>query len=742
MMMDRPIRTALFVDFDNVFGSLYNLRPSAADAFGMHPARWLRFFEDGRHDGGRGGEHRQRSLLMRKCYMNPDGFIASRADRDGTEDEDNALRSAEPTAAAEPVQFRQFRRFFTSAGFSVIDCPALTRRAKNSADIVMAMDIMDALAHKVMIEEFIILSADADFTPVLIRLREHDRRTAVYANKFAAVAYRAASDVLIGEHDFMARALEEPAARSAARAAERPTPPPSPPQGPVIEIARAVAEALPTNRSEGMTVPDLARFLRQFPAFAAPDAPRWLGFGTATRMITELARANPAIGVDSTHPETIRLYRKPPVSRPLPWARPAWPPLTRRTTPGQPPRPAPSHADDLNSFASRVLDAVRAVLDESPVPVLMSVVGSLVRQRVPDLPAKRWPRAATLAGFLNAVNDPRIRILTGPRTMVYDPERHSASADSQPVTTPPVDAEPPPLREAFEPPAPEPEAVPEPVVPFTDLDPGIDAGTGAEAWSLPELPPLLADPDLGGDTSQMVLPVIEAMLAGATTPLPIEDVLAHIRETCGPDPTWPNGADSLEAFVRSAHHPSLAILEIEPGFLYDRDRHDPFTLAADERDSPSPALRALVDLIVDITECPALLPARHRVLWRAVTDELGGGAFDLQSQWGMHELERAVETRCQDMGVRLSPPTIRYVMEQLAGQGALTGTVDADTPHRLAAAYAEALAELCRVNQQELSDDEATMLRHWIDPDAADPTPPPLDGPPLDGLLDATAAER
>ena len=81
------------------------------------------------------------------------------------------------------------------------------------------------------------------------------------------------------------------------------------------------------------------------------------------------------------------------------------------------------------------------------------------------------------------------------------------------------------------------------------------------------------------------------------------------------------------------------------------------------------------------------------------------------------------------MGVRLSPPTIRYVMQQLAGQGALTGAADAGTPHRLASAYAEALAELCRVNQQELSEDEATMLRHWIDPDMADATPP----------LDATA---
>ena len=182
--MTAPIRTALFVDFDNVFGSLFAIKQTAAQAFGRNPDAWLRFFETGMHAQQPGSDlpPAPRSILMRRCYLNPEGYIdPARTDRP-TDIHEPAERSG-----ATPVHFRGFRGFFTRAGFSVIDCPRLTRGIKNSADIVMAMDIMDALAHPTRFEEFIILSADADFTPVLVRLREYDRRTSVYANRLAAV---------------------------------------------------------------------------------------------------------------------------------------------------------------------------------------------------------------------------------------------------------------------------------------------------------------------------------------------------------------------------------------------------------------------------------------------------------------------------------------------------------------------------------------------------------------------------
>jgi hypothetical protein len=63
----------------------------------------------------------------------------------------------------------------------------------------MVMDIRDLLMHDTYFDEFIILSGDADFTPVLIRLRAHARRTVIFANDFTAAPYTAISDGEIRE---------------------------------------------------------------------------------------------------------------------------------------------------------------------------------------------------------------------------------------------------------------------------------------------------------------------------------------------------------------------------------------------------------------------------------------------------------------------------------------------------------------------------------------------------------------
>ena len=64
---------------------------------------------------------------------------------------------------------------------------------KTGTDIHMVMDVLDTLEHRTRFDEFIVLSGDADFTPVLLRLRdemgaalvviEHDM---VYVRQIAA----------------------------------------------------------------------------------------------------------------------------------------------------------------------------------------------------------------------------------------------------------------------------------------------------------------------------------------------------------------------------------------------------------------------------------------------------------------------------------------------------------------------------------------------------------------------------
>jgi hypothetical protein len=100
------------------------------------------------------------------------------------------------------------RHHFLRSGFEIVDCPPLTAQLKNSSDIRMVMDVRDYLTHDTYFDEFVILSGDADFTPVLHRLRAHARRTVIYANDYTAAPYTAISDGEIRESDLISILLD------------------------------------------------------------------------------------------------------------------------------------------------------------------------------------------------------------------------------------------------------------------------------------------------------------------------------------------------------------------------------------------------------------------------------------------------------------------------------------------------------------------------------------------------------
>jgi hypothetical protein len=71
----------------------------------------------------------------------------------------------------------------------------------------MVLDVVELLQHETRYDEFIVFSADADFTPVLRKLRRYDRRTTVLAIGFPSAAYQASADLLIDERIFVREAL-------------------------------------------------------------------------------------------------------------------------------------------------------------------------------------------------------------------------------------------------------------------------------------------------------------------------------------------------------------------------------------------------------------------------------------------------------------------------------------------------------------------------------------------------------
>ncbi|SDB71848.1 NYN domain-containing protein [Belnapia rosea] len=223
--MTEPRRAALYVDFDNVFAGLAAIDEWAAWNFATHPARWLNWLAEAAPGG-------PRRLLVRRCYLNPAGW--SEPDPGG----DLATWLGRPR-----LYYSRFRPDFVRAGFSVVDCPRLAR-LKNAADIVMALDILDALAHPTRFEEMVILSGDSDFTPLLHRLREHDRRILVIAPDSATAALRAAADRTIPLTDFATACLPpaEAEADTAPDAGSGPGSGPAPMQEPAATAGDAVAD--------------------------------------------------------------------------------------------------------------------------------------------------------------------------------------------------------------------------------------------------------------------------------------------------------------------------------------------------------------------------------------------------------------------------------------------------------------------------------------------------------------------
>jgi hypothetical protein len=170
------MKSALFVDFDNVFSQLRQLQPEAAERFARHPVEWLGWLTallalPEPHEPGS-----RRRMLVRRCYLNPNWY-------------------------------QNYRHAFLRAGFEIVDCPPVTLQGKTSTDIHMVLDMVELLQHETRYDEFIVFSADADFTPVLRKLRRYDRRTTVLAIGFPSAAYQASADLMIDERLFVSEAL-------------------------------------------------------------------------------------------------------------------------------------------------------------------------------------------------------------------------------------------------------------------------------------------------------------------------------------------------------------------------------------------------------------------------------------------------------------------------------------------------------------------------------------------------------
>lgn len=267
------LKAALFIDFDNFFGGLLAADPDSAMAVVQRPSVWLARLTHMHSEQGR------RWLVLRS-YMNPAGSVPH----------------PNPRSPGDRLFFSTFRPFFTRAGFEVVDCPALTKGAKNGADIRIAIDVMQALSASTRYDEFVIASRDADFTPLLQVVRADDRRITVIATGSTAPAYEALADRYLDEQDIvdLMRPPEEiddtedvaqpadPVAAQVGRPAENPADDDS--------LRRAFEQRIRTAYRDADEPLNLARLSSELAAELGPraKASRWFGAGTFLRAVMRL----------------------------------------------------------------------------------------------------------------------------------------------------------------------------------------------------------------------------------------------------------------------------------------------------------------------------------------------------------------------------------------------------------------------------------------------------------------------
>jgi len=174
-------RSALYLDFDNVFTGLFGLNPEVAIQFASSPETWLR-----RLSTTLTVDAPRRWLILR-CYLNPAGWV----------------NHYNPAGEPSRLQFFRFRSAFIRAGFEVVDCPPYNS-TKNGADIRIVVDAIDALSADTRYDEFVIASGDSDMTPLLQRLRRADRRTMIVSAVDSAEAFTSIADRVLGSRRLLA----------------------------------------------------------------------------------------------------------------------------------------------------------------------------------------------------------------------------------------------------------------------------------------------------------------------------------------------------------------------------------------------------------------------------------------------------------------------------------------------------------------------------------------------------------
>ena len=79
-------------------------------------------------------------------------------------------------AYADWERYKHAKRGMHEAAFEMIEIPHVSYSGKNSADIRLVVDALDLCYVKRHVDTFVVISGDSDFSPLVSKLRENDKR--------------------------------------------------------------------------------------------------------------------------------------------------------------------------------------------------------------------------------------------------------------------------------------------------------------------------------------------------------------------------------------------------------------------------------------------------------------------------------------------------------------------------------------------------------------------------------------
>lgn len=375
----RQINAALFVDFDNVYISLANQDRQVANQFAANPEGWLNWLEEYLPSPQLGLENTTRRILIRRCYLNPQSFS-------------------------------NYRPFFIRSAFEVIDCPPLTMQGKTSTDIHLVMDVLDALSHT-HISEFIILSGDADFTPLLLRLRKHNRWSAAVSIGYVSPAYKAACDYVITQDTFIREALgfayqEEETLEAEPREISQAT----------EVLLRRMVQRLHEVAVDplGIEASDLPDVYREFAEFRQSN--RWLGFFSLRRLTEALVALRPDLVILEEDPWRVARHEQ-----------------IQSWNDGEMVIVSDERGSaDTSNIRMAMAEWIASTVHAADRAVTMAVLAQAAQQRFGDVVrSSAWLGAGTFKNLLTQLNLGELQLSTRTPGFVYDPARHEAPADVQ-----------------------------------------------------------------------------------------------------------------------------------------------------------------------------------------------------------------------------------------------------------------------------------------------------------------------